>query len=337
MLRKWFFIAAIISLLTACAVRAQVQTIDHPISLLVTPDPNATATRTPFQPVAPTTTRIITSTPTLIPPTPTPEVTPTPTQPVLPKGVVNIMVLGIDWRPNSGGRTDTMILVSVNQDRNTVSIVSFPRDLYVLLPGRGNDRLNTAKPYGGFALLQDTMQANFWVRPDYYISTNMQGFVKIIDTLGGINVYASQYLTDRCDLPQAEEGNCRITPGQQWMDGDTALWYVRSRATSNDFDRTRRAQEVMLALFNRLFSMNAIARAPDLYRQFKGSVETDMDLEEMLKLAPVAARLNEPDRIKRYTIGHGETIDYRTDSGARVLLPIYEAIYPIIMEAVYSP
>jgi len=342
MLKKWILIVAAISLLVGCGVRAQIQPRERALSILVTADPNATATKTPFQPIAPTTTRIITDTPTPIPATPTPNVTatpsetPTPTPPVLPQGVVNIMVLGTDWRPQSGGRADVIMLVSINQVKGTVSIVSFPRDLYVTLPGRGQDRINTASAYGGFPLLSETMAANFWVRPDYYISTNMESFVKIVDTLGGIEVNASQYLTDRCDLPQAVNGDCSIAPGRHLMNGETALWYVRARATTNDFDRTRRAQEVLLGLFNKLFRMNAIARAPELYRQFQNTVETNMPLDEMLKLVPVAARLNEPDRIKRYAIGPAHTWDYRTDVGARVLLPNYEAIWPIIMEAVYS-
>jgi polyisoprenyl-teichoic acid--peptidoglycan teichoic acid transferase len=342
MIKKWIFIAAFIGLLAACGVRAQIDTANPPVSILVTADPNATATLTPFQPVAPTTTRVITNTPTPIPPTPTPNVTATPTvtstptQPVMPTGVTNIMLLGTDWRAESGGRADVVMLISINQDTSTVSIVSFPRDLYVFIPGRGQDRINTATAYGGFPLLRDTMSANFWVTPDHYISTNMQSFVNIVNTLGGIEINATQYLTDRCDLPQAVNGNCSTTPGRHLMDGDTALWYVRSRLTSSDFDRTRRAQEVLLGLFNKLFSMNAIARAPELYRQLQNTVETDMNLEDMLKLVPVAARLNEPDRIKRYAIGPAETWDYRTEIGARVLLPNYEAIWPIIMQAVYG-
>jgi polyisoprenyl-teichoic acid--peptidoglycan teichoic acid transferase len=336
MIRKLILVAALMSLLGACAVQAQVEPVFQPVSLLVTADPNATATATPFQPIAPTTTRIITNTPTPVPITATPTLTPTPTEIPLPEGVTNIMLLGTDWRPASGGRADVVMLISINAIKGTVSIVSFPRDLYVTMPGWGQDRINTAKAYGGFPLLQSTMEYNFRVRPTHYISTNMEGFIKIIDTLGGINIYASQYLSDRCDVPQAENGNCTITPGRHHMDGETALWYVRSRMTTSDFDRTRRAQEVILGIFNKLLSMNAVTRAPELYRQFNNSVETNMTLEDMLPLLPVVAKLNEPDSIKRYAIGPYEAWDYRTETGARVLLPNYDAIWPIIMEAVYS-
>lgn len=229
-----------------------------------------------------------------------------------------------------------ILLISISLNTNTVRIVSFPRDLYVTLPGRDQNRLNTAVAFGGFPLLKDTLAANFWVRPEYYVSTNMEGFVNIVNTLGGIEVNAAQHLTDRCDLPQAVNGSCTVAPGQHLMNGETALWYVRSRAPSNDFDRTRRAQEVLMALFNKLFRMNAMVRAPELYRQFQNTVETNMPLDEMLKLLPVVAHLNDPARIQRYTIGPAETWDYRTETGARVLLPNYEAIWPIIMKAVFT-
>jgi polyisoprenyl-teichoic acid--peptidoglycan teichoic acid transferase len=336
MFKKLILVAALMSLLAACAVQAQIEPVVQPVSLLVTADPNATATATPFQPIAPTTTRIITNTPTPVPPTATPVITPTPTEIPLPEGVTNIMLLGTDWRPESGGRADVVMLVSINATKGTVSLVSFPRDLYVIMPGWGQDRINTAKAYGGFPLLASTMEYNFKVRPTHYISTNMQGFISIIDTLGGIDIYATQYLSDRCDVSMAENGNCTINPGRHHMDGETALWYVRSRMTTSDFDRTRRAQEVMIGIFNKLFRMNAITRAPELYRQFQSSVETDMTLEDMLPLLPVAAKLNEPERIKRYAIGPSQAWDYFTETGARVLLPNYDAIWPIIMEAVYS-
>lgn len=84
----------------------------------------------------------------------------------MPEGVVNIMVLGSDYRESSGYRTDVMMLVSVNTIKQTVSVVSFPRDLYVPIPGWVTQRLNTAMPHGGFQMLADTLDSNFGIRPD---------------------------------------------------------------------------------------------------------------------------------------------------------------------------
>ena len=99
--------------------------------------------------------------------------------------------MGSDYRPSSGYRTDVMMLVSINPKQGNVSVVSFPRDLWVTIPGVGEERLNTAQPKGGISLMADTLEYNFGVRPDRYILTNFQGFKNIVDILGGIEVQTS--------------------------------------------------------------------------------------------------------------------------------------------------
>ncbi|HEY4692851.1 MAG TPA: LCP family protein [Bellilinea sp.] len=302
--------------------------------LLVTPDPNATATATPFMPVL--------STPaegTIFPTEePTLEASVTATiQPTLTssKDVVKILLLGSDWRPNSGFRTDVIMLVSINKKTGGASVVSFPRDLFVTLPGVKQERINTAMAFGGFDLTKQTFQYNFGFTPDYYLMTNFQGFVNIIDSLGGITVYAGSQLTDTCSLPIAdEEGNCSMGPGQLNMDGATALWYVRSRYSTSDFDRTRRAQEVMKATFFRLMSLNALARAPELFNSLKSNVETNLPLDVAISLARFAPDLlSNTDRIRQYAIGPREVWAWKTPEGAQVLLPNPDLIQPLLFEA----
>lgn len=321
---------------------------------IITADPNATATATPFQPVGPTATALptVTMTPTS---TPTPEPTST-TNPLdelaeqvglptpvrvgsnLPKEIVNLLLLGSDFRPSSGYRTDVIMLVSINTEKGTVSVTSFPRDLYVFIPGWMTQRINTAHPHGGFSMMQDTFEFNFGVRPEYYVLTNFQGFTGIINSLGGIDVNVGSYLSDKCDLPWQSNGYCSVSPGVMRMDGDTALWYVRSRYTSSDFDRTRRAQEVMLGLFYRLMSLDAVKRLPELYSSYSSSVETNMDVQAMIPLLPVASQIMaDNNRISRYAIGPGEVWPYMTEGGASVLLPNYDAIAAIIQKALYGP
>jgi len=302
--------------------------------LLVTPDPNATATATPFMPVLSTPaegTVFSTEEPTL-------EASVTATiQPTLTssKDVVKILLLGSDWRPNSGFRTDVIMLVSINKKTGGASVVSFPRDLFVTLPGVKQERINTAMAFGGFDLTKQTFQYNFGFTPDYYLMTNFQGFVNIIDSLGGITVYAGSQLTDTCSLPIAdEEGNCSMGPGQLNMDGATALWYVRSRYSTSDFDRTRRAQEVMKATFFRLMSLNALARAPELFNSLKSNVETNLPLDVAISLARFAPDLlSNTDRIRQYAIGPREVWAWKTPEGAQVLLPNPDLIQPLLFEA----
>jgi len=250
---------------------------------------------------------------------------------------VNILLLGSDWRPNSGYRTDIVLLVSINIKEATVSLVSFPRDLWVEIPGIEKERINTAMGYGGFPLLKSTFEHNFAIPIDYYMMTNFSGFTSIIDTIDGIEIEASQNTQDRCDLSYQHGAWCSIGPGQAHLDGELALWYVRSRYTSNDIDRTRRAQEVLEGLFRKLMSLDAVARAPELYNLFISSVDTDMIFEDMVALIAIAPSiLSDTTRVTRYYIGPEQVTSHVfPSSGANVLLPNYDAIWGIIRQAVY--
>ncbi len=318
-------------------------------ALLVTVAPNASATPTPFRPLNPTPTPVPTN-------TPTPTLTPTlsisdpngnmpqsnySVQPggPLPDGVVNILVLGSDARPGGGFRTDVIVLVSINRNKNTVSMVSFPRDLYVTIPGWMTNRINTAMAAGGFSTLQSTFEYNFGIRPSYYVMTNMEGFMGIIDSLNGIRVKTHTSFTDKCDLPWADiHGYCHVeAPVTMPMDGHSALWYVRSRYSTSDFDRLRRAQEVLQGTFNRLMSLDAIARAPEIYNIYSDNVETNLTLDTLLPLIPVAQEvLNDQGKIRRFTLTPYEAAPYITPEGAWVLWPNLDAIRSIVYQAVYQ-
>ena len=313
--------------------------------LFATPAANATATPTPFQPVGPTSTpnavEVVVNTP-APEPTEADPIIPTLPTPIrvekeLPQGTVNFVVLGNDLRPGGGFRTDVMMLVSVNGTKGTVSVVSFPRDLYVTIPGWMNQRINTAFQYGGFQSLADTLEYNFGGRPSFYVMTNFQGFVDIIDGLGGIEVQAGAFLSDHCDLPQARAGRCSIYPGSVMMDGQTALWYVRSRHTSSDFDRMRRAQEVLYGIFKRLIGADALANLPDFFNAYQNNVQTNIRLTDIVPLAPLATKLlQDPSRVRRYSVGPGHVYNYITEDGAMVLLPNYGAITQLLAEAIFN-
>ncbi len=270
-------------------------------------------------------------------PTATATITPSPTPTSVPEGVVNIVLIGTDWREGGGARSDVMMLISIHKLQGTVSVVSFPRDLYVDIPNHGMDRINVAKGYTGYDGLFDTFEKNFLVRPDHYISTNMQGFTSIINTLGGVDVYVAQGIQDRCDLPQAKRGICSYGVGTTRMDGKTALWYVRSRYTSSDLDRLRREQEVLKGVLVKLLSLNAVERAPELYVTYHNSVETDLKVEDILPLLPVAAQLSDSSRIQRFAVGIDQVTATRTDTGAAVLMPDLPAIQKMVHEAVFEP
>jgi len=248
-----------------------------------------------------------------------------------PAGQVNFLLLGSDQRPDDiGFRTDTMVLITLNSELGTVNATSFPRDLYVYIPGWTMQRLNTAFPHGGFELMQTTFEYNFGVRPDFYILTNFWSFTAMIDSLGGINVNVPFPHTDHRD----GLGDYTVPAGVIPMDGETALWYVRSRTTTNDFDRARRQQEVLLAIFYRLLNLNGLQRAPELYSLYRNNVSTNVALDNLTPFLGLAADLaqNQAD-LSSFIIGSDQVIPFRTNSGAAVLLPEREAVLEIIGRA----
>ena len=349
---KWFIVLLILPLITliflsprlmqamTLASEATPQPSENGVALLVDIPAGATPTPTPFQPLPPT--------PTYLPEIERGSIAARATQikdnaeggdnpwdtspaPTLVAGKrINLLLLGSDQRPYEGGfRTDTIILVSLDPSTGTASLVSFPRDLYVYIPGWTQQRINTAMGYGGFPLLADTLAYNFGVRPEHYVIVNFWAFTQTIDNLGGIDVYATQALTDHRD----GYGYYTIEPGLNHMDGETALWYARSRYSTSDFDRGRRQQEVVLALFKRLLSLNAIEKAPELYDLYAQNVTTDLSFQDIAPLLPLAALLSDSSRIQQYFIGPGQVTTWTTPGGAQVLLPNPDAINAVLWQA----
>jgi len=256
-----------------------------------------------------------------------------------PDGQINVLFLGSDWRADSGYRTDVIMLVSFYTKEEKISIVSFPRDLWVSIPGVGEQRINTAQAYGGFPLTQKTFEYNFGTSVDHYMMTNFSGFLSIIDTLGGIEINAAQNLYDRCDLSYSHGGYCSIGPGAATLDSEMALWYVRSRYTSNDFYRMDRAREVMMGILRKIVSLDGVTRVGDIYNTLSSSVVTDLSLSDIAPLITLAAKImNDSSKITMYEIGESQVTPYvMPSSGANVLLPNYDAIWQVLKTALFTP
>jgi len=324
------------------AIPADVERANPQASVaLATVAPNATPTPTPFLPVPPTPTYIPTAFP-----TPEPTSTPKPDPPKssgdnspadlinYPQDQINILLLGSDQRVGEiGFRTDTIILLSINTRNKTASMVSFPRDLYLYIPGYQNNRINTIMYFGGFPLMAQTLQHHFGVRVDHYILVGLNAFIETIDSLGGINVEVAKTLTDQ----RTSFGDYTVKAGDELMSGADALWYVRSRYTTSDFDRTRRQQEVIKAIGSRLINLNALESADELYDIYYKYVTTDMKWVNVAPLIPMAAQIRDPDNIQRYAVGRGHVIPWTTPGGAQVLLPQEGAINALLRQAVGVP
>jgi len=316
---------------------------------LLTVPADATATATPFQPLAPTPTYLPTATAT---PPPSPRNTsrgqrdyPGPSDysylsippPVgrlpQPDGQVNILILGSDQRPGwTVFRTDTIILLTVNPNDRSIHLTSFPRDLYVYIPGWTMERINTAYYHGGFETTAMMFEYNFGVRPDHFVLINFNAFVELVDSLGGIDVHCATGLSE-----YVGNGIKSVPAGVNHMNGKTALWYARSRYTTNDFDRNRRQQEVLRAIFDRLMSLYTISKAPELFNIYRQNVTTDLTFADLIPLFPFAARITDLSNVKQFYIGKGEVSGWYTPTGAAVLLPNREAVLAVMRKALNSP
>jgi LCP family protein required for cell wall assembly len=305
-----------------------------------------TETPTPFVPLYPTGTIFnspMTSPPPAVPtsmPTPVPSDPwgdfPGPTQisaieispPVpridFPEDVVNIILLGSDEAPDRyGHRTDTMMVLTLLPKSKKVTLLSIPRDLFVYIPGLKVDRINVADTFGGIEMVSQTILYNFGIEIDYWARVNLNGFVASVNHLGGIDVEVKSYLYDECGGVYYQ-----YYPGTYHMDGHTAMCFVRMRKTTSDFDRIRRQQEVLRAIFDKFFSVDGLTKIPQLYGQFNEWVEGDIGLTDLLPLIPLASDLaTGKATFNGYSIEGSMVSNWVMPiSGAQVLLPNREKI-----------
>jgi LCP family protein required for cell wall assembly len=357
--------------LTACVLPWEEASAPLPVNTpttlyLVTAAGDSTPTPTPFQPLAEDgETAWMGATP--LPPTatfdpnavlPTAEATPqsfyappyapAPALSLSDDQTVTFLLLGSDKRSGETYfRTDTIVIAAVRPASGQVTLVSVPRDLYVYIPSTGMDRINAAYEYGemyhypggGAALLKDTILYNLGIRIDHLAIVDFDVFRRIVDTLGGIDLpvfcaYTDWHLIDPSLDPELESSWALYTvkPGVIHMDGDLALWYARSRKKSDDFNRGRRQQEVLRAIYARARQTDIFSKIPQLYNDFVSNVITDLTLPDLLQLAPLALQLKNAD-IRSYYISKDYVSNYTTPGGAAVLLPNGPAVQSMLQQA----
>jgi LCP family protein required for cell wall assembly len=229
-----------------------------------------------------------------------------------------------------------MILVTVDPNSRTAGMLSVPRDLWVSIPGYGEDRVNKAYffgeknsyPGGGPALAMKTVQYNLGVPVHFYAQIDFQGFRDVIDTLDGIDVTVPETIDD----PTFPDSNYGYDPfyieaGQHTLNGYDAVRYARTRATRGaDFARARRQQQVLLAIRDKALRIGIIPKIPELWATMSETIETDLQLVDILELAQLSDEVD-TGNIQSAVIDSSMTIDYIVpDTGAQVLLPLREKI-----------
>jgi LCP family protein required for cell wall assembly len=330
-----------------------------------TPTPTVTPTQAPTHTPTSTPTPTRTSTPSPTPhppsalPAPSPILTTTNSTPhpfpmpapmplvEQPSDVINVLVLGSDQAATkSAGRTDTIVVVSVNPDLPSVALLSIPRDFYAWIPSHGFDRINTAYsrgerngyPGSGPGLIKATIEYNLGIRIHYYAQVGFDGFIKIVDALGGVDVAVECPLSDTFPDPDSLTGQTEVDwlPGIHQLDGKHALWYARSRWSTSDFDRNRRQQQVLRGLYRQIMTLDIIPKTPQLWEVLNETVSTDLGLDELLYLGAIGSRLDMIN-VKSRFVGRNVVQSWTAPNGAYVLVPYYEAIGPLVNEALAPP
>jgi LCP family protein required for cell wall assembly len=253
--------------------------------------------------------------------------------------VLNIALIGEDNESidQAAGvfRTDTMIVLHINLDTQTVSMLSLPRDLIVWIAGWEMQRLNLAWGRGeavgwtdgGWGLFRQTVLYNFGIELHYYALVDFTGFKAIIDRLGGVTIavdcpiqgylFTGEY--DENDEPIFELTTLPV--GVHTLDSTEALWYARTRRNSSDFDRGRRQQQILRAVFNQGRDLGLLDDFPALWGEVQQISETNLPLEVILQLIPLGLQL-EPTDIENHFFRLGlETASWTTPAGESAQVP----------------
>jgi len=252
---------------------------------------------------------------------------------------ITVLVIGLDYRDWEAGegppRSDTMILLTLDPLTKTAGMLSLPRDLWVNIPGYGYGKINTAYalgegnrlPGGGPELARKTVEQFLGVPVQYFAQVDFLTFVRVIDEIGGVKVEIAERI---CIDPIGTDEDVCLDPGRYTLDGRLTLAYVRTRDTEGgDVDRANRQQQVMMSILDRLrdpaYFAEIITKAPSLYNELQSGVNTNMSLDDSLRLAVLVRDIRLGD-IKRGVIDYEMvTIDSSPD-GLYIFKPIPDRI-----------
>lgn len=260
--------------------------------------------------------------------------------------VTSILLIGTDARDTSErGRSDSMILVSINSKTEKIYLTSFMRDAYVEIPQYGSDKLNAAYSYGGAELLMDTLELNYGVSIDDCMMVSFSGFAGVIDAFGGVEITMSdaeaqalneilisevnELMGDARDADLLEGGGTFVLNGKQ------ALSYSRIRYVGNaDFERTSRQREVMTQLFGNL-KTGLVTAVPELVQSALPHVGTNMSTGEMYLLSLKVPFVLGYDTEQLQIPAEG-TWSAQTVNGQSVLVVDFDENTRLLQETVYA-
>lgn len=243
-----------------------------------------------------------------------------------------LLFLGIDYAPHKSfvGRSDTIVLLHFNTLRPYVGLLSIPRDLWVSIPGYGENRINTAHFFAesqqagsGPLATMETIEKNFGIKPDYYLRIRFDGVKEIVNAMGGVTI--------KLDKPLGG-----YQPGVYQLSGEKALGFARRRQGADDFFRMEQGQLLIKSILLEFLKPSKWLRVPSVLIILPQVVETNLPLWQVPRLTLLLLRVG-IQNIDARIIDRTMTTPYTTDQGASVLLPRWEQIYPLIDEIFHQP
>ena len=255
----------------------------------------------------------------------------------------SLLLIGIDARPGEEtGRSDTMIVVTLDPDGNTIKLTSIMRDLYVEIPGRKNNRINATYVFGGPELLMETIELNFGIHVENYIAVNFSMLGKLIDAIGGLTITVeNDYYMDRINAVIKQDNKVLgidlkdgllTEPGEQLMTGKQAQAYARYRygTSDGDFGRTARQREVVTLIFEKLAQKTAI-ELMNMVVENSGNVYTNLSVADLAAFAPVLISMKDA-QISELRLPIDGGYKSQTVAGMSVLVPNREKNMAAVME-----
>lgn len=255
-----------------------------------------------------------------------------------------LLLIGVDtYKPNSRGRSDTIILAQLDPKAKTIKLVSFLRDMYVKIPGKGSTRINAAYAYGGPELLLKTLKANFGIEPDAYVSVNFSRMAELIDAIGGVQVNVSskertqlnsimQYYNLK--MGKKENDGLLKKSGLQNLTGKQAMCFSRIRKIDSDFARTDRQRTVVEAAFHKVMEMSW-DEIGELVLDNLDKVTTNITPADAIRLIPTALMAKEAT-FESLQIPAKGAYASKTISGMAVLVPNLSKNVDILNDFLYG-
>jgi LCP family protein required for cell wall assembly len=227
-----------------------------------------------------------------------------------PEEPVTIMILGRDTRDAEGerGRADTIMLLYLDPKELTGSLLSIPRDTLVEIPGRGEDKINAAYAYGGEELMIKTIQGLIGAEVNHYITLDFQGFIDLVDAMGGVDITIDRPLVD-------EKTGANLSPGEHHLTGEQALAYTRSRSTElGDIGRIQRQQHLFRELIAQKLNTQYLSNIPHYFNILIENTRTDLDMMTILRYSKAALSFNSDNFETSIIPTHSDWIEDNTIS-----------------------